>query len=215
MSLTYLLPPGDFVSDHIRATGQPYELPILRELASRLWTSPAGTIIDAGAHIGNHALWLAEQLPEYTVNAYEPWPATFEMLANNRDAAGLSNLRIHNIALSNSHGGLALVRVDDNPGHVRALTPEDSPGSVAALEARGVGCVTIDGERLHDVRLIKIDVEGHEPQVIGGARWTIERDHPLLCVEDWTGKLIAPSGYRVAASWPDLQTYLLEYSSGS
>ncbi|MFB4315904.1 FkbM family methyltransferase [Actinomadura sp. 21ATH] len=43
--------------------------------------------------------------------------------------------------------------------------------------------VTVDGLRLTDVRFIKLDVEGHEPNVLRGAADTVRRDRPTLLVE--------------------------------
>ena len=42
---------------------------------------------------------------------------------------------------------------------------------------------TLDSYELDDVTLIKIDVQGHEHDVLMGSLDTIERSRPVLCVE--------------------------------
>lgn len=202
MTVQQLHPAGDYVSDYIRRTGWPYELDILEELEARL-RGGAGTIVDAGAHIGNHTAWLAARLPDYQVHAFEPWPASFDLLAAN--TIGTRNVQLHRLALSNISGGIYLGQVDNNPGHVRELEDDEQPAGGFVNASRR----PLDGLNLQDVRLIKIDVEGHEAQVMAGAAATIERDRPLICLEDWTLETPYPAVYELRVAWPNQQTYLI------
>src|SRR4029077_10370857 len=47
-----------------------------------------------------------------------------------------------------------------------------------------VGCVTIDSLELAKLKLIKIDVDGHELQVLKGAEKTITRCSPIIYIEN-------------------------------
>jgi Methyltransferase FkbM domain len=44
--------------------------------------------------------------------------------------------------------------------------------------------VSLDSMNLHNVRLMKIDIEGMEEAALAGAQATIERDRPL-CLVEW------------------------------
>lgn len=200
-----LHPPGDYVSDEIRRTGRPFEAVILDELARRL--TRRGVIVDAGAHIGNHAAWFAEHLPHTEIHAFEPWPDNVDLLR--RNVAAWPTVRIHPYALSDRSRTLDLV-ADQNLGHVRV-----GPYGQTSL---AVGAVPLDELELRDVSLLKIDVEGHEPQVLAGAALTIAHSRPLVLIEDWTepypgtyGALLP--GYRCAGHWEAHQTYLYEWAA--
>lgn len=203
MTLAALHPAGDFVSDEIRRTGQPYELDVLEEIARRLEQRAPGTIVDVGAHIGNHTAWLAARLPDHSIEAYEPWPTNFELLA--RNTVSCRNVRLHRLALSDRRGGILLGRWDDNAGHVAELHD-----TASAAEWVNANAAPLDAQGLANVRLIKIDVEGHEAQVLAGAAETIERDRPVIVLEDWELDVEYPPGYVLRVAWPNQQTYLLE-----
>ena len=71
---------------------------------------------------------------------------------------------------------------------------------------------TLDGFAFDHIALIKVDVEGHELQVLKGARETIERCKPILYVEndrphrsrDLLAFLLNDLGYRAWWHFPDL-----------
>jgi hypothetical protein len=47
-----------------------------------------------------------------------------------------------------------------------------------------VGLLTIDSLGIDDIVVIQLDVEGHELPALRGARATIERNAPIVMVED-------------------------------
>lgn len=127
-----------------------------------------GTAVDAGAGIGNHTLWLAAVCGLH-VEAFEP--LDYHRL--------VANLALNPDLRVNAHGvGLGDTTqpgcVTPAPAHVtgRALMAEDT-----------VAIHQLDEYRLQNVSLIKIDVEGMEPEVLRGARATIRRWRPVLYVE--------------------------------
>ena len=58
-----------------------------------------------------------------------------------------------------------------------------APGQKADGTAYFVKVVTIDTLDLPELDFLKIDAEGHEPAVLRGAKDTIERHRPVLCLE--------------------------------
>lgn len=190
-----LHPPGDWVSDEIRRTQRPFEALILDELARRLTVK--GVIVDAGAHIGNHTVFFADHLPHTAIHAFEPWLDNLTLLRQN--VAGRDTVFVHPYALSDRPRNLTLVP-EANLGHIR-VDPEWGTVQVEAI--------ALDDLELREVTLIKVDVEGHEPQVLVGAAQTIQRWRPMILIEDWEqeyGDML--NGYERVGSWPEHQTYL-------
>jgi FkbM family methyltransferase len=198
-----LHPPGDWLTDHMLTTGRWYEEGPLRRVLRDLQGLPPGVLVDAGAMIGTHSAYLAAFAPHTELHAFEPLPANLALLEAN--VAPYPTVRVHPVALSDRHRTLQLVSDPANLGHTMAV------------EARGASspAVPLDHYQLAQVRLLKVDVEGHEPQVIAGARATIEAWHPLVLIEDWRreyGPLLP--GYELAAEWErEHQTYLYRWGS--
>jgi FkbM family methyltransferase len=198
-----LHPEGDYVSDLIRATGDHHEVRILEEVRERLFHNP-GVIVDAGAMIGNHAAYFAHHVRHTQVHAFEPDPANFELLARNTEP--YPTVVPCRWALSD-HEGQAALHNDDPRNH----------GHVQLVPGEGVQLVTLDSYDLEWVTLLKIDVEGHELEVLAGAAGTIRRWRPLILIEDWQlsyGRALGELGYGLVAAWPQHQTYLYEYRGG-
>jgi len=164
-------------------TGVPWEALVLDDMRS---LGLRGLAVDAGANIGNHALWLAV-VCGLRVAAFEP--VHVEALTANVALNGLEDrIAVHPVALGSyddfaSHAGKGKLAVDGG-GPIRVRT--------------------LDSFRL-DPALLKIDTEGMETDVIRGGLGTIERCRPVIYAEAWddtysaaTGKLLEPLGYRMA-----------------
>lgn len=193
-----LHPSPDYVSDRIRETRDFYEADILDEVRRRV---TGGVLVDVGAMIGNHSAYLAAFVPHSAIHAFEPIPDNVDLLVGN--VAPWPSVSVDEVALSDHEGTARMVVEHTNYGHARI----PRVGGLVDVKTR-----TLDSYRLDDVTLLKIDVEGHEPQVLAGARDTIARCRPLIVIEDWPGTYaeLLP-GYRLAVSWAEAhQTYLYE-----
>lgn len=131
--------------------------------------------IDIGANIGIYSYYFSKYFNK--IEAFEPLPSVTEPLR----LSLRSNVAIHNIALSNDFGKLQL--------YVPLHNNIEVPG-LASLEVRKkpfhmytVDVMKLDDFGFSDVDLIKIDVEGHEYQVIEGAYHTIKKYRPVIIVE--------------------------------
>lgn len=123
--------------------------------------------LDIGAHVGFWSMWLAQEFAE--VHAFEPVPEHADCFDRNvRDA----NVVLHRHAVGSGEGSVGLSPNQENSGK----------SSVAAGD--GVEVRSIDSYGFQDVALIKIDVEGYEPEVLKGAADTIARCSPLVVFED-------------------------------
>lgn len=189
-----LHPEGEGVSDGIRRSGDFYESAILDYLAR---CHPAQrVIVDAGANIGNHALYFATFLVHERIHAFEPIPANYALLFAN--LAPFRTVTPWPLALSSTRRTL---RMADNPGNMGACLVSES-GEIE------VPAVTLDSLGFRGVTLLKLDVENHEADVLAGARETIARDHPLILIEDWSFGEQRPEGYELEMAWPEAFTYL-------
>lgn len=131
------------------------------------------TALDVGANIGNHSLYFSKYFNQ--VLSYEANPKTFELLKINASLS--NNIKVFNFGISNKNGPLVL-----------SSHPNDINGS--SITARlDYFPIKIEGlcldsiPHLSDVSLIKIDVEGHEYQVITGAEQLITRCKPIIIFE--------------------------------
>lgn len=147
--------------------------------------------LDVGGHIGFWSRVLAHHFKR--VVAFEPLPALGAHFLKNCDDC--PNVKLIVCAASNVNDEIDIVTVADNSGNGHVLPDGEAPG---ALTYRAQ-TVTIDSLNIHDVGLIKIDVEGWELPVIEGARTTIQRDRPVMVVEQKPGNAERYGRTRMAA----------------
>lgn len=123
--------------------------------------------VDIGAHVG---YWSQRLVLDFdAVVAFEAHSEHAQCLAvnvfNNR-------CTIHTVALSDHQGTVNFSPAIANSGMSRVT---DSGITIP--------CATLDSYGLTNVDLIKIDVEGHELQVLRGAEQTILGSRPVLMIE--------------------------------
>lgn len=154
------------------ADGTP-EIRMLKE-----FSHPQRASIDVGANIGQFTWWMRRYAKQ--VIAFEPIPELAGKLR--RSFTGDSSVIVREAAASNVSGTADLAIPVNNDGSDR--------GAAASLsnDFSSQRTLTVNLERIDDldhgpIGFIKIDVEGHELDVLEGARETLLRDHPTLLVE--------------------------------
>lgn len=139
---------------------------------------PKRAAIDIGAADGVYS-WHLSRISHRCI-AFEAHPLKAEQIRRR-----LPQIEFHQCALSSTCGS-AVLRV---PVDGRALTglgsieSENSLGECEKIEEISVLTRTLDSFGLRDVGFIKIDVEGHELEVLKGARNTLLRERPVLLLE--------------------------------
>jgi FkbM family methyltransferase len=137
---------------------------------------PARAAVDVGAHAGAYTVRLARIVPK--VFAFEP---DSEMAGLLRRAAP-RNVVVSSDALSDT-AGRKIFRVPVEAGHVSvtlgSLAPVDSESTIE----REVQTSTLDRLAGEDIGFVKIDVEGHEAEVLAGGRELLRRRRPVLLLE--------------------------------
>ncbi len=146
------------------------ELPIVCELV------PAGAIaIDVGANNGLYTYALSRLGAR--VEAFEPVP----VCARTLEAFGSGNVRVHEVALSSSSGERDMFVPRARGVMHTGLASFRKPDGM--FEAIRVPVRRLDEYRFKGVSFIKIDVEGHELEIVRGATQTIATSHPMLLIE--------------------------------
>ncbi len=139
---------------------------------------PGDTMVDIGAQFGDTALPATMRVgPDGLVHAFEPNPRSASLLRRAIGLNKISNMRVHEVALSDSDGEHDLFVPDGSP---EAGTLTDRNASRSGEHIRIVTRKTSDYLREIGVttcRVLKLDVEGHEGAVLRGAVDFL-RDHP-------------------------------------
>lgn len=132
------------------------------------------TAIDIGANIGNHSLYFSDIFKN--VIGFEPNDRTYGALMLNAKLA--KNIVVHNIGISNTERDGTL-----NINHLN-IGGSSLSGSFTGF-SQTVKLCPLDSIVSYDqqVSLIKIDVEGHEYEVIQGSKSVIERNRPIVMFE--------------------------------
>ncbi|MGU0693160.1 FkbM family methyltransferase [Pseudomonas aeruginosa] len=138
------------------------------------------TVIDIGANIGLTSLALSGLCEEGQVVAIEPVPVTFRLLEKNLSLLPRSNVLAINKALGDKDGSVAMYVNESNLATAFVVSEEgcgDLEIPLTTLDSLVADC------SLASVDFIKIDVEGHELDVLRGARKTLGKFRPNVLLE--------------------------------
>ena len=135
------------------------------------------TILDIGACVGNFTIAVKRLLPNAVIHAFEPYPPAWPYFL--RNTQGLSDIRLHKIALGNRNGRLKLSfsKGYDDMSQASAYGDEDNP------LAWDVPVMQLDRMSSGAPGLVKIDVEGYEAEVIRGGEKMLREYHPMVVLE--------------------------------
>lgn len=143
----------------------------------RLLLRPGDTAVDVGANIGAMTVGMADRVgSKGRIHAFEPQGPIHELLRAN--TAFRPNVTLHRAAAGAAPGTIRVPKRDyDNAGNFGGV-------ALGGDEGDEVPVVTIDSLNLQQLRLMKVDVEGMEADVLRGAAQTLQRCGPALFVEN-------------------------------
>lgn len=170
---------------------------------------PGDVCVDVGAHTGRHTVPMAMCVgPHGIVHAFEPLPAINARLrtvvaALPRDAAPV---HVHDVALGVEAGVCDFVAVNELPeysGFRRRIYDSEVTTSVIRVASDRLDNVLRELPRLD---YMKVDVEGGEFLVLGGASTLIRRFAPVITFEFGDNSLVhyqhrAGDMYDLLAGW--------------
>lgn len=140
-----------------------------------------GIALDIGANIGNHSLFFSDYFKR--VLSFEPNPNTYRLLAINSSLT--DNVECFEYGLSDANSEAALTVNNNNMG--ASSVSEKASEKDISIQLRKLDDVL---EAAEQVRLVKIDVEGHEYKALLGAEKTIAEHKPILLFEQHVGDFV-------------------------
>jgi FkbM family methyltransferase len=153
-----------------------YEKDLLAAMVE-LVPDKTGTFLDIGANIGNHSIYLSKHFRR--VISFEPVPRNCWVFKANRHLNRAHNITLVEKGLSSKPGQLYFGCED--PMQTNTGLHESKNGSEDEEIAEVVlGDDALQALGLSNVVGVKIDVEGHEPEVIRGLDITLQTNHPVV-----------------------------------
>lgn len=168
--------------------------------------------VDAGSNVGKYSINMA--LKGNKTIAFEPNPDIFKLFKCNIIKNGcVKKINAHELALSSKNGRSVLYLNKVHVGHSSMDEKTETPVTIRTA--------TLDSFNLAP-DLIKIDVEGHEYEVLQGAHRTIAKYHPRIILEilDTNSQsasriddFLCKMGYKCIASNLDGLNYVYDYGN--
>jgi FkbM family methyltransferase len=139
---------------------------------------PGDRVLDIGANLGLVTMVLAKLVgPTGHVEAFEPIPKMCDLLQQAIVHNGLRNVRLHRMALGAEAAELPLFVPPGHAGSASFLPERRSPDQEEIVVPVRTLSEIMSGAR-DRVRLVKLDVEGYEPQVLDGGAEYFDRTPP-------------------------------------
>ena len=184
---------NDLISNALKQQG--YEVEVFALSQKILERHKDGVVLDIGANLGSFTVPLAKRNPHLIFHSFEVQRVIYYQLCANTFINGLDNVHCHNFGLSDKRDRFDLVMpdytVETNIGafSVDKETRENDYECPSQGKKETMVVFPLDDGQHKNVRLIKIDVEGHELEVLKGAEKTIWiNNYPPIIFEAWNWK---------------------------
>lgn len=196
----------DHISNEILSDGS-YEKPfiivlkkLLKDIKSQDYKNTH--IIDVGANIGNHSINLSKSVDK--IIAIEPNPSCVMLLRASLIINNIKNVEVVPMGVSSIKETLTLRFIKDHIGSGTFMKPQSGGGAqkifnkdlkkLNGLDNSEIISVKVDADNLDNIlkeilpedtniKLIKIDVEGYEKNIIEGAKTILKQYSPLITFE--------------------------------
>lgn len=178
---TYSAAPNQYVDWEVLITGayERKDIAVFEKIARYL---PSAVCIDVGANVGHHAFIFGAL--GWKVHAFEPNPELGPIIQNKITAAGFSNITLHQVGLSEDNVDLPfVVPSKSNSGMGTFAHGGANENALAVLLPLRRGDEFVAGLGLTTVDVIKMDIQGLEPQALRGLHETLATFRPIVCVE--------------------------------
>lgn len=184
---------NDLISNALKQGGYETEVFALSQKLVRDYKN--GIVLDIGANLGSFTVPLAKANPQLTFHSFEPQRIIYYQLCANVFINGLDNVYAHHFGLSNKQNRMKLILPDyATETNIGAFSiDEEVRETEYECPTKGrdetITVFPLDDGKHKNVRLIKVDVEGHELEVIKGGIETIKsNNYPPIIFEAWNWK---------------------------
>jgi len=154
------------------------------------YLSPGGVALDIGANLGLWSLNMSRRVgPSGLIHAFEPVDEFMMVLKDVLKAFDATNVITHQVAISDKPGSISFATHDERGNYLSGEAHITSSGEKGNMS---VECTTLDTligslERVREVKLMKVDVEGAELMLFKGAAQFLREIRPttlLVIVKD-------------------------------
>ncbi|HEY1795832.1 MAG TPA: FkbM family methyltransferase [Stellaceae bacterium] len=155
---------------------------------------PGDTAIDAGAHIGLMTLLMSRAVgPQGKVIAIEPAPVPLAYLKLMLQIQGLTDIvDVHSVALSNGIGEAEL-HIGTTAG-ISSLLPLPNSVETVRVQTSTLNRLVARGRK---VALVKMDIEGMEPQAVAGMQRLVADNPEIIVVAEFGPSHLVRAGISV------------------
>lgn len=181
---------------HERYTNGSYEQATINQILRLL--APGDVFMDVGAHHGYMSLKASDKVgPSGRIIALEPDPDNFALLSKNVEENKIKNIMPLHAAVSDKKGkaGFKVSAASDNSSFHKHPNAD-------VLKTVEVDVETIDSLcgflGVKQIKLIKVDTEGHEIEVVKGAAKTIRSNPSLHLIVELNPKCLESAGHTSA-----------------
>lgn len=143
-------------------------------------TMEKGIFLEVGANVGTTTLYMHKRLGKtWKYYAFEPMEENFKLLQVNCLLNGCQDIVCENKGITDHTGGQMRFLFDEYNSGGSGVDIKSRRQSPHMVNPRMVSCTTVDDYlavkaiSYQNVRLIWIDVQGHEPNVVAGAKKTL------------------------------------------
>ncbi|MCY3818777.1 MAG: FkbM family methyltransferase [Gammaproteobacteria bacterium] len=162
---------------------------------------PGSVVVEVGAHVGSHTVPIARMVGRCgRVYAFEPQRKLYRELHRNLALNGMTNVVPLRYAI-----GAGEARVIE----MNLPTPGNEGGTGIGIGGDEAELRNLDGFGFERVSVLKIDVEGHEDEVLDGAVDTIRRNRPVVLIEIMGGNIYETASpevrERIRGTWNRLE----------
>ena len=184
-------------------TGEIFEQDVIETHLAK-YVRVARTILDIGAHVGNHTVMYANLNPSAVIHSFEPQLKLYELLEKNVSINNLGNVKIYHNAIGDVNKQVQMNNFITDGPNAYLRPPEYGTDVQFNLGGLSVGengefvnMITIDSLNLSGCDYMKIDTEGCERQVFVGAQNTIRKYKPVIFYE--SNSKVVPSNISMSA----------------
>ena len=183
----------DIISANIFVNGV-YEkdlLDFIIDLTGKFGPLKKQSVLDIGSNIGNHSLYFSKYFK--TVYSFEAHPKIFSVSKLN--ISEIKNIKLFNLGLGNTNKNSIIYENQFNLGGSSVV---NKVGKRIKIKLKKLDSI----KNLKNLRLIKIDVEDFELEVLKGSINTLKKFKPIVAFESWSNhepkiSLLKKLGYTI------------------